>query len=289
MSSYRFSSLALAGLLVLLSCSSTEEASSSSSGGSSSGAPTAFPTQPSPAKLFSKSVTDVVVEIDYADGAEPFVGAQGQDDKGEGGIADIWGLAKSNITAIFEIKKLTLPMKLSAMEKLADVEAKNYTEAEILEIAKAHRETIPDETTASYYVLFLNGNYVGADGAVDEERLAVSIGSEGVVAMFKPAILKPAGQQIPPPAYVEQLALIHEIGHAVGFVDNGVPVGDSNRAHVDPEGHHCTNTQCAMYNGIDTVQGGAAYAMKFVRYQTSVLIGQECLSDARIYANKLNQ
>lgn len=283
---FRGALLALVSL-ALASCSSETKSSSSSSGGSSSGAPTAFPTQPLPAKLFSKAVTDVVVEVDYADGAAPFVGPAGEDENGNPAIADIWGLFKSNITAIFEIKTISYPTKLSQMEKLADVEAKNYSEKEILEIAKAHRETIPDDTTASYYILFLNGNYVDADGNVDEDRLGVAIGTEGVIAMFKPAILKPAGQQIPPPPYVEQLSLIHELGHAVGFVDNGVPVADSNKAHI-AEGHHCNNTQCAMYGGIDTVQGAAPYAMKYVRYQTSVLIGQECLSDARIFANKLN-
>jgi hypothetical protein len=181
-----------------------------------------------------------------------------------------------------------LPNKLSQMEKLTDVEAKNYSDADILEVAQAHRDQLSDDTTVTYYFLFLNGNYVGPDGAVDEDRLAVSLGREGVIAVFKPAILKPAGNVIPPPAYVEQLAMIHELGHAVGFVDDGVPVADGNTDHV-AEDHHCNNSQCAMYGGIDTVQGAAPYAMNYVRYQTSVLLGQECLSDARIFANKLSQ
>jgi hypothetical protein len=271
--------------LVLVSCSSSS--SSSSSGSSSSGGPTVFPSQPPATKLFTKAFTDVVVEVDYADGAAPFVGPQGQDSKGQGGVQDIWGLLTTNVSAIFEIKQLTVPNKLSAMEALTDVEAKNYNDADILAVAKAHRDTLSDDTTASYYILFLNGNYIDADGNVDEDRLGVSIGAEGVIAMFKPAILKPAGKTIPPPAYVEQLAMVHEFGHAVGFVDNGVPVEDANKAHI-ADGHHCTNTACAMNGVIDTVQGAAPFAMTQIRSQSAVLIGQECLSDARILVNNLN-
>lgn len=282
--------LARRGALVALSlgaCSSPQTAPAASTS-SSTGGPAVFTTQPAPTKLFSRSVTDVVVEVDYAVGAAPFVGPQGQDDKGQGGIRDIWGLMKTNATAIFEIKKLTLPTTLAGMEKLTDVAATSYSDEDVLAVAKLHRDAIPDDTTASYYVLFLNGSYIDAGGHVDEERLSVSLGTEGVIAMFKPAVVRRAGPQSPPPAYVEQLAMIHALGHAVGFVDNGVPVADSNKAHV-ADGHHCTNDQCAMYGGIDTVQGAAPHAMSFVRYQTSVLIGQECLSDARLLANKLSQ
>jgi hypothetical protein len=185
-------------------------------------------------------VTKVVIEVDYQTGAKPYVGAQG----GKDGIGDIWGLGKSNVTAIFETKQVTIPTKLAEMEELTDIEPGNYSEAQILEIAKAHRDTLPDGDLTSFYVLFLNGNYVDASGNVDEERLAVSIGKTGVIAMFRPALDKPAGNTIPPPAYVEQLAFIHEMGHAVGFVNNGVPIAKTNTAHEDTaDPHHCTNTQ----------------------------------------------
>lgn len=279
-------SAGLRGALVALTLVSCSSSSSSSPSSSSGGPPNPFPMQPKATTLFSKAVTQVVVEVDYAAGAEPYVGAHG----GQDGIADIWGLTRTNTRAIFETKTVTVPTQLSQMEPLADVEAKNYSDAEILEVAKAHRDTLPGGDLASFYVVFLNGNYVTPEGSVDEDRLAVSIGETGVVAMFKPAINKPAGAKIPPPAYVEQLALIHELGHAVGFVDNGVPVAESNKAHIDAADlHHCSNKQCAMASGIDTVQGAAPYAMSFVRYQTSVLIGQECLSDARILSNRLTQ
>ena len=89
------------------------------------------------------------------------------------------------------------------------------------------------------------------------------------------------------PQFVEQLALIHFFGHAVGFVDNGVPVGETNKAHIDTENpHHCTNTQCAMSFANESVQGAVSYAKQYIRNAEAVLIGQECLSDARLLESK---
>ena len=67
----------------------------------------------------------------------------------------------------------------------------------------------------------------------------------------------------------------------------GVPVGAANRAHVDTTNvHHCTNKQCAMSFANETAAGAKAYVAAFIPSPEAVLIGQECLSDARILENK---
>jgi len=279
--------IALAGVLssfVLLSCSS-ETTGSSSGETPDAGAPAS--SQPPPTTLFSRAITSVTIEIDYAPGAEPYQGNLKD-------FGDPWTLFKGNSLSIFDGKKtVTFPKTLAKMEKLDDVEAKNYSSADILAIAAAHR-TEPQYTDAvSFYIVFVDGYWIDDAGTEQKEQLGVSIGDTGVIAMFKPAISTPVMNPTPPPQYIEQLALIHLLGHAVGFVDNGVPVGEANRAHVDTENvHHCTNKQCAMSFAVETASGAAkAYLNEVIRIPgpEAVLIGQECLSDARLLEEALGK
>ena len=234
-------------------------------------------TQPPVTTLFSKSITNVTVEIDYAPGAEPYIGTVKD-------FGDPWSLFNVNALAIFDGKKtFAFPRTLASMEKLADVTAKTFTTADILAIAAAHRSQQSADDTVAFYIVFLPGTFVDDAGTAQKTTLGVSIGDTGVIGLFKPAISTPVVNPTPPPQFVEQLALIHFLGHAVGFVDNGVPVGDSNKAHIDTtNAHHCTNTKCAMSFAVESAAGAAAYAKTLIRSPEAVLIGQECLSDARL-------
>lgn len=270
-------SLLLAPVLALSSCSSDKSSSSGST--AADAAPTS--SQPPVTTLFSKSITSVTVEIDYAPGAEPYVGTLKD-------FGDPWSLFKGNSLAIFDGKKtVTFPKTLAKMEKLDDVPAKSFSNQDILAIAAAHRTEPQYADAVAFYVVFVDGYWLDDAGVEQKEILSVSIGDTGVIAMFKPAISTPVVNPTPPPQFIEQLALIHAFGHAVGFVDNGVPVGESNKAHVDTENaHHCTNKQCALSFAIETASGAAAYAKQYIRSPEAVLYGQECLSDARLLESK---
>ncbi|HSO32315.1 MAG TPA: hypothetical protein VLT33_07365 [Labilithrix sp.] len=268
----RYLQAALCGTLLfssVLSCSSTETKSSSAS---SSGTPDTPPsTQPPVTTLFTKEIQAVKIEIDYAPGAEPF---QGDVKK----FGDPWSLLRTNALAIFDGKKtVSFPTTLAKMEKLDDVAAKNFSNADLVAVAAAHRTDLQYSNVVSFYVVFVDGYWLDEAGTERPDILGVSVGDTGIIGIFKKAIASP---------FVEQLTLIHQLGHAVGFVDNGVPVGAANRAHVDTaNGHHCTNKQCAMSFANETVTGATAYASEFIRSPEAVLIGQECLSDARILEN----
>jgi len=252
------------------SCSSKETPATSASSSGTSGTPPS--TQPPVTTLFSKTIESVTIEIDYAPGAEPFEGSVKD-------FGDPWNLLRANALAIFDGKKtVTFPRTLAKMERLDDVPAKNFSNKDLLDVAAAHRTEPQYANAVAFYVVFVNGYWLDDAGAEQKDILGVSIADSGVIGMFKPAITTPL---------VEQLTLIHHLGHAVGFVDNGVPVGEANRAHVDTQNvHHCTNKQCAMSFANETAAGAKAYAGAYVRSPESVLIGQECLSDARILENK---
>lgn len=278
--SFRLLAGALAPALVsflLVSCSSEK----TSPPGTAADAGLPASNQPSTATLFSKAITSVTIEIDYAPGAEPY---QGSVEK----LGDPWRLFQTTSEAVFDGKKtVSFPRTLAKMEKLDDVPAKNFSNKDILQVAAAHRTEPQYEDSVSFYVVFLDGYWLDETGAEQKDVLGVSIPNTGVIGMFKPAIAAPATNPTPPLPIVEQVALIHFFGHAVGFVDSGITVETANRAHVDADdGHHCNVKQCVMSAGVERAAGGGA-AARLVSNPDSVLIGQECLSDARIFENKI--
>jgi hypothetical protein len=94
--------------------------------------------------------------------------------------------------------------------------------------------------------------------------------------MFKDVISGASG--IPNVArFVEQVTLIHELGHAIGLVDNGVPLAS---AHKDAaHGAHCTSDRCAMYWQVEGASAAAAYAQQYVLTSDTIIFGAECLAD----------
>jgi hypothetical protein len=262
-----------------LSCSSSTTSGSNGSSGSSGGP---VSTQPPVTTLFAPAVTSVTIEIDYAAGAEPYVGMVKD-------FGDPWDLFQANVLAIFDGKKtVSFPRTLAKMERLDDVPAKNFSNKDLLDVATAHRTEAQYSDAVAFYVVFVNGYWLDETGAERKDILGVSVPNSGVIGIFKPAISTPIASKIPPPQFVEQLTLIHQLSHAIGFVDNGIPVGDSNKAHVDTDNlHHCTNKQCALSFNNESATGANTYASTYIRSSGAVLIGQECLSDARLLENKL--
>lgn len=254
---------------LLLSCSSEGTPAPASSSGTSGTTPVTE-TKVDPTKIFNASIKKVVVEIDYAPDAAP-------NDATVKDFGNPWDLFRNSALAVFDGKKtLTFPEKVKDMQKLDDVAAKNYSAKDLVDIATAHRDQQSTDDTASIYVVFVNGYYVDEAGAEQQDILGVSVGNTGIIGMFKPAISDPV---------LEQVALIHQFGHAVGFVDNGVPVAESN-PHLDPANpRHCKNDKCVMSFGVETGAGAKKYA-GIIRSAGSVLYDQGCLSDARILESK---
>ena len=214
----------------------------------------------------------MVVEIDYQRGAEPYTGSTVA-------FGDTWTVFKTNAAKLFEGtgKTVEVPTTLEAMEAFDDVSGDQFTSEAILAIADRHRGTQTGGDVIGYYVVWLDG-YFERDGARDTQVLGVSIGRTGVIAMFKPVIESSALPLVPGVSRaVEQAVLVHEFGHAIGLVANGLPLASAH--HDEPHGAHCTNDQCIMYWAIEGVAAARDFAQKRITRSDVVLFGDECLAD----------
>lgn len=229
--------------------------------------------QPSALDVLSPGVTAVSIEVDYATNAAPYVGSGGF------GQGDTWQITEDNLARIFQKspKTLSVPHTLDKMQALTDVSGSTYTTDQILSIAKSHRDTSPSSgAAASFYILFLDG-YLSDSGGTEMNVIGVSIGNTGVIAMFKPVIAS-AGTGLGGSAMnLEQSTLVHELGHALGLVNNGVAL---TTQHQDTaHGAHCTNTKCIMYWENEGESSAAAFAQQALAGGSDILYGAECLAD----------
>lgn len=229
------------------------------------------PEQPTSNELFGSDFTEVVVEVDYADGAEPTTG---------GGVAadDPWQLLEGNLDALFDgTKQLTVPHALSEMEAIGAVEGASFDTGALLDLADQHRDRASGDGVATFYVIYVDGTYEKG-GESQDNVLGVSIGDTGVVAMFAPVIRSAGGPVGVVERYVEQAVLVHELGHAVGLVNNGLAL--TSEHHDAEHGAHCSNEDCVMYWTVEGVSGAVEFVQEYVTSGETILFGPECLGDA---------
>jgi hypothetical protein len=96
------------------------------------------------------------------------------------------------------------------------------------------------------YFLYLDGN---SDLDSGDTRVLGYAHHGSSVVMFKDSIEK-AGSGLVLQGNVEDAVIVHEAGHLLGLVDNGIPMQVD---HLDSaHGQHDMNEQCIMYWTIDT-------------------------------------
>lgn len=221
--------------------------------------------------LFTPAVTEVVIEVDYEAGAEPAAGSVPT-------FGEIWDFTRTNLDALFETapKHLTVPTDLADMEALGALAGEDYSTEAILAIAEAHRGHTDSVERRSFYVVFLDG-YLLDQGVRQDNVLGVSIGGTSVVAMFAPVATSASLPRLVP--FVEQSVLVHELGHAVGLVDNGL---EPTTAHHDAaHAAHCSSDACVMYWQYEGASEIVSFVQQYVATSSAVVFGQECLADAR--------
>jgi hypothetical protein len=222
--------------------------------------------------VFEPGVTRVFVEIDFETGQEPFTGPMV-------GFGDTFDLTVENIGRLFGGKKeLIIPRATSEMQDVGVIADEELTSADLTALADLHRERVLEPGTKRYYVLFVSGHFADA-GGVQPSVLGVSLGNTGVIAMFKDVIRSTSVAVLPNLVrFVEQSTLVHELAHAIGLVDTGVP---ATTAHVDtPHGAHCTNDRCVMYYANEGAADAAMFAREVITTGNRILFDDACLADA---------
>lgn len=264
------------GLLAVVACSSSPAGPGGDGGSPGGDAPAGGSGDagagPAAVPWFDPAITRIVIELDHASGQAPYTGALV-------GGGDTFDLGTANLARVFgPERELVLPRTAAGMEDIGVVADMEITSADILALAAAHRDQIDDATTETYWVVFLGGQYTDATGP-QANVLGVSLGNgTNVIAMFKDAIRSTNSVVQPNTSrYVEQTTLIHEIGHAIGLVDNGIAAVTTHRDAT--HGPHCDDRDCVMYWLNEGASEAASFALRRVLSSDQIVFDAACLAD----------
>ncbi|MCB9744652.1 MAG: hypothetical protein H6741_08590 [Alphaproteobacteria bacterium] len=220
--------------------------------------------------LYAASTSTLRFEFDYAYLADPFVG-------GIDGSEDPWELFDANLSALLQGQRaLELPHELGQMEALGELGEGPFDREAILALADAHRDQVDHDDVVTLYVIWLRGYYADETGPRPDVS-SLSFGDTGVIAMFKP-VIDDLGSTRALRAISEQTLLLHEVGHALGLVDNGLPM---TSGHLDrTAGPHCSEDGCVMG------WANTGWAPEFLLYlegdlalQDTFIFGEACQAD----------
>ena len=222
--------------------------------------------------LWSRSITRVVIEVDYGPGAAPYVGTIPS-------LGNVWGIFSANARRLFQGsgKQLTIPTTLGEMQRI-ETSTTDFTLDDLVSLSRRNRNALPTASTATFHVMILNGYFRDASGQRRTDLLGGNLDGTGIIVIFKPVVqsTEATGGQYAP-AIVEQTTLVHEFGHAVGLVGDGLsPVHDhEDHAHA----HHCTSSSCVMNAWNEGGSAAVAFASRLATTGNAVMFDSDCLAD----------
>ncbi len=247
---------------ILASCSETDQGFSN-----------LFPySKPS---FYFKNSENITIEVYYEPDAEPFEGNIGPN-------IPLWNITEDNIRQLFSYKSLPpqifLPKTLNEMNLLTAQNRSSWTVDDVINLYKKNHELSSTKTSPIFYIYFLKG--FSSSG---QNVIGFSINITPVIAIFKD-VINTSAVLLPVRKFIEQSTIVHELGHAFGLVNNGVPLVSS---HQDTDhGSHTTNNECVMYWLNEGAESLELFIDKYRNDPTSLTMwGPEVLLDAEAFSD----
>lgn len=209
----------------------------------------------------------ILVEIDAMRDAMPSFAPL------ENGISP-WVIFERNLEVLASptIEGLSFPQSEEEVGLIEGDFGQRFTDEEILKLAGEHRDLEPKSHEAHFHILFLDGEY--AENSQQNRVRAINLGDTRIIAMFGSVSRYASDYE----RVTEQSALLHELGHAFGLVDLGMPKVSN---HSDPQSpRHCSESDCVM--GAYSIFPSQAW--QFLQGgPIPVLFGPRCLEDVSAY------
>ncbi len=227
---------------------------------------------------YFKTSKRLVLDVIYESGNAPYTDTAIQQNP-------LWQLTEENLVAMYlgrsVLPEIVVPKKIEEMREISVQNKTSWTVDDILALAQAHRRGQSSETESHFVILFVKGYF--NDGSRDlATTVGVSLGGTTIVAIFKDVVKSTESLSNPLVSrYVEQATIIHELGHALGLVDNGLPMKE---AHKDANhGPHCDNPNCVMYWLNEGKEDVREFMRRFILSGSVIMFDDKCLRDSREY------
>ena len=218
------------------------------------------------------SSSQLNIKVYYETGAEPYTDTAGTANK------SLWDVFETNLKALFSGRPtvISVPKKLDQMIKLKDYNKSTWSVEDVKNLSDDYSLTAQAGTT-NFQIFFVNGY-----ASESQNIIGFHISNTQVMVIFKDVIRSSStgsGELVP--KYVEQATLVHEMGHALGLVNNGLPM--KSQHHDQEHRAHCSNENCVMYYANEGTSSLLKYITKIMTDNNLVMFDQQCLNDAVNY------
>lgn len=235
---------------------------------------------------YYSSMTNLNVQVVYESSATPYDGTFTNPFTSQS--KNVWDILDDNMKELFKNRKTsvttTIPKTTSSMTQISSQSKTLWTINDIINLAKTYRTNTSTSTTGYFFVAFVNGYYSSDGSTQNTSVLGVNVSNTPYIVIFKQVVTStgdstPSG--IATRVYVEQSTLVHEMGHALGLVNNGVSMTTS---HQDTSnGKHCSNTSCVMYYANEGTSALVTFLQNYIQTGSNVMFKSDCLNDTQKY------
>lgn len=226
----------------------------------------------STAENYFRNVSTVNVHVYYEPGAEPFVGNQINGNS-------LWQILDKNLEEVFKFRSAppsrNVPRLLDSMTSLPTQGKSTWSAQQVYDLYTQHNQGQGDTNQARFYVYFVNG-YAEQGTSI----IGFNISNTPIIVIFKDVVRATGGNNVQ--KYVEQSTLVHEMGHALGLVNNGVPITSAH--HDIDHGAHTTDSDCVMYYLNEGASDMASFVGKFIIGGDISMWGPQVMSDVQSFS-----
>ncbi len=224
-------------------------------------------------EIFQDSTNEFIVKVVYEAGATPYTGSIGLT------ANDTWDITQASYLAAFQNhtgRVVTIPKTVGAFTQIPDQAKANWSATELIDLGTSvSPPAVVANNKATVTVIFLNGLYDGNSGI-----LGVHFSGYGFAFVFKDVVSSVGGTPIDQ-RYVEQTTTVHELAHAIGLVNNGVPLTSAYEDQTHPR--HSANSNCVMYWSVESSSAILSFLTNNILTNRLNLFEAEVLNDARSY------
>jgi len=217
-------------LILFFGCGEGESDDSSNSSGTT-------PEQQSITDAYlSSSTSSLTVNVVYETGADPYVGGLNLSN-------DTWDITRDSFEGLLPNKTIEYPSQLSEMVSISSQMKSSWSASELVSVGNTHAPVLKVGDKANLTVVFVRGLLDN-----NSNILGVHVTGTRFVFVFKD-VVESVGGTDDQQKYVEQATVVHELGHLIGLVDNGVPQATDHEDGEHP--HHTSNDECVMFWAVE--------------------------------------
>ncbi len=190
--------------------------------------------------LNSDRYTHFKIHVFYEDGASPYtdkIGLSGN---------NTWDITLKSFEALLASKSFNIivPNSINQMKIISKQNNSKWSANQLRELGENIVPPLEGKDDINFAIIFVKGEYIDS-----ENILGVHLSGTHYAFVFKDVVIRAGGGSISQ-KYIEQTTVVHELGHAIGLVNNGIPLHKQHEDNDHP--HHTNNSECAMYWAVES-------------------------------------